>query len=202
MTHPELNFEITGPNGGRKIRRRGFRIGIAIFTVLTFGAIFASAQGGREYQLKAVFLYNFAQFTEWPTDAFATAQSPIVIGVLGNDPFGPILDEVLRGETIGGRPLVAAHYRSVQDIKRCDILFISQSETRRMDEIVNSLKGKPILTVTDAQGPSTDGVIIRFIIENNKLHFRINLEAAKTAHLELSSRLLRLADWPGRRGTP
>src|SRR5947209_667643 len=92
----------------------------------------------REYQLKAAFLYNFTQFTEWPTNAFATSASPIVVGVLGTDPFGEFLDQTVRGEVVHGRPLVVERYRKVEEIKTCHILFISQSETRRLEDILKS----------------------------------------------------------------
>lgn len=152
------------------------------------------AQVSREYQLKAVFLYNFAQFTEWPTNAFADDHAPIVIGILGNDPFGHTLEETVKGETIQGHSLVIEHYHRADEIKTCHILFISQSENRYMDQIMKSLKGRPILTVADTDGRPTADVIIRFTVENNKVHFRINQEAAMQSHLVLSSRLLRVGN--------
>jgi hypothetical protein len=170
------------------------------FLFLAFSGPSAEAQISREYQLKAVFLYNFAQFTDWPHSAFADEKSPIVIGILGADPFGPVLEETIKGETVRGRPLVIEHYRRADDIKTCHIVFISQSELRHTNDIVSSLKGKPILTVADADGPSSTEATIRFVVENNKVHFRINQEAATAANLVLSSKLLRLAEAspPGR----
>jgi hypothetical protein len=164
------------------------------FLVFAFSELSATAQASREYQVKAGFLYNFAQFTQWPTNAFAGAKFPIVIGILGGDPFGEFLDQTIQGETVDGRPLVVRHFRRADEIKTCHILFISRSETRHMDEIVSSLKGKAILTVADADGPSSAGAIIRFLVENNKVHFRVNQEAAAAAGLMLSSKLLRIAD--------
>jgi len=154
----------------------------------------AKAQVSREYQLKAVFLYNFAQFTQWPTNAFAGPSAPIVIGVLGPNPFGPSLEDTVRGETVDGRPLVVEFYRRAEEIKTCHILFIGQSEIRHMDEILKSIKGKPVLTVADVDNSLTARAIIRFVMENNKIHFRINQDAARAANLVLSSRLLRVAD--------
>lgn len=161
---------------------------------LAFGVPDAKGQVSREYELKAVFLYNFVQFTDWPSNAFASADSPIVIGILGPDPFGPALPNTVRGETIHGHPFAIKYYRRADEIKTCDILFISQSETRRVNEIVRSLKGKPILTVADVDAPSSSGAIIRFVIQNNKVHFRVNQEAAAAANITLSSKLLRVAD--------
>src|SRR5262249_22306869 len=96
------------------------------------------AQVSREYQLKAVFLYNFAQFTEWPDGAFADDKAPVVIGVIGTDPFGHALENTIKGETIQNHPFVIEHYRRTDEIKTCHILFISQSENRHMGDIVNS----------------------------------------------------------------
>jgi hypothetical protein len=146
-----------------------------------------------EYPLKAVFLLNFAQFTDWPTNAFDQPDSPLVIGVLGDDPFGPLLDDVVRGETVNGRKFVVERYRRFEDIKTCHILFISQSEIKRLDKIMESLKGKPILTVSEFDGSTYRGVCLRFITENNKIHFQINTEALQAAKLTMSSKILRVA---------
>ena len=147
-----------------------------------------------EYPLKAVFLLNFAQFTDWPTNAFGQPDSPLVIGVLGDDPFGALLDDAVRGETVNGRKFVVERYRRVEDMKACHILFISQSEIKRLDKIVENLKGKPILTVSEIDGSAYRGVCVRFITENNKIHLRINTDALQEAQLTMSSKLLRVAE--------
>ncbi len=144
-----------------------------------------------EYQVKAAFLFNFAKFVEWPPSAFPDMNTPFVIGVLGSDPFGSYLDETVRGERVNSRPLVVQRYREASEIKQCHVLFISRSESHRLDQIVSSLKYRKILTVTDAGG--SGGVIVHFINEGNKIRFRIDVAAAKTADLTISSKLLRLA---------
>jgi hypothetical protein len=169
---------------------------LSAFLFLALSRASAEAQVSREYQLKAVFLYNFAQFTEWPDGAFTDTNTPIVIGILGPDPFGPALMETVKGETVHGHPLTIQHYPRANEIKTCHILFISQSEARHANEIVKSLKGKPILTVADSDGPATSDAIIRFAIENNKVHFRINRESAEASNIVISSKLLRVADAP------
>src|SRR5204863_5659033 len=108
----------------------------------------AKAQS-KEYQIKAVFLFNFAQFVDWPANAFPEAQTPLVIGVLGEDPFGSYLDETVRGEKVNNRPLVVRRYRRVDEIKTCHVLFISRSEANRLEQIFSGLKGRNILTVGD-----------------------------------------------------
>src|SRR5207247_1541681 len=131
--------------------RRFSCIGLVMAALLFSGAWKSSAQTAptKEYQVKAVFLFNFAQFVEWPTNAFPEARTPLVIGVLGDDPFGPFLDATVRGETVNGHPLAIQRYRSVDEIKECHILFISQSESTRLEDILARLKGRNILTVGD-----------------------------------------------------
>ncbi|MFT3752609.1 MAG: YfiR family protein [Paludibacter sp.] len=147
-----------------------------------------------EYQLKAVFLFNFTQFVDWPAQAFTDAASPLVIGVLGDDPFGAYLDEAVRGEAANGRPLVVQRYRSMAEIGNCQLLFISRSESARMAQILAQLKDKPILTISDAEHFNRDGGIIRFATVANKIRLRISLDSARNASLTLSSKLLRPAD--------
>ncbi|MBC8094664.1 MAG: YfiR family protein [Akkermansiaceae bacterium] len=154
----------------------------------------AQTQTSREYQLKAVFLFNFAQFTHWPTNAFTNGESPIVIGVLGIDPFGDVLEETVRDETVNGRKLVIERYRRLEEIQSCHILFISQSETRRLDRILESLRGKPVLTVGDIDPAFGQHLAIRFLPENNRLRIRINIDSVSDAGLTISSKLLRAAE--------
>jgi hypothetical protein len=148
----------------------------------------------QRHQLKAVFLFNFAQFVEWPPQAFPDAQTTLVIGVLGMDPFGAYLDETVRGETVNNRPLVVQRYGRVEDINACHVLFISQSEADRLEQILASLSGRNILTVADSEGFGRRGVMIRLITVENKIRLRINLEAAQAADLKISSKLLRPAE--------
>jgi hypothetical protein len=147
-----------------------------------------------EYQLKAVFLFNFAQFVEWPPQAFADAETPLVIGVLGEDPFGSYLDETVRGEAMKGHPMVVRRYREVEEVEACHILFISQTRAGRMEQILTRLNGQNVLTVSDAPGFARQGGMIEFVTNRNKIRLRMNLEAARVADLTISSKLLRLAD--------
>jgi len=169
---------------------------IVLFVLLFSSGLSLPAQAAppAEYQLKAVFLFNFAQFVEWPTEAFPQKHTPLIIGVLGEDPFGAYLDETVRGEKVNDRPLAVQRYRRVDEIKTCHILFISRSEGDRLEQIVAGLRDRNILTVADAEGFARRGVMIRFVTERNKIRLRINLEAAKAAHLTISSKLLRPAE--------
>jgi hypothetical protein len=148
----------------------------------------------REYQLKAAFVYNFAQFTDWPEDVLADTSQPFVIGVLGTNYFGSALEEVVRGETVRGHKLHVEYYHAVEEIRTCHILFIGQSEDRRLEKILAALKGKPILTVSDIDKSAIRGVMVRFLTENNKLRFRVNVDSLAASHLTMSSKLLRVAE--------
>lgn len=154
----------------------------------------------KEYQVKAAFLFNFAQFVEWPTNAFSTPQTSLVIGLLGEDPFGAVLDEMVRGEMVKGHPLVVQRYRRLEEINACHILFISSSERRQMGEILAKLKDRSLLTVGEWDGFAQQGGMIRFVTEKNKIRFRVNLDATKNANLTISSKLLKAAEivTPGR----
>jgi hypothetical protein len=169
--------------------------GLVVLALLAWAGPEVSAQTtvSREYQVKAVFLFNFAQFVDWPPDAFASPQAPLVIGVLGDDPFDGYLDETVRGEKVNNHPLVIQRYRWVEEIKSCHILFISQSASGRLEEILARLKSRNILTVSDAEDFARRGGMIRFVTENNKIRLRINVDAAKAAELTISSKLLRPA---------
>jgi len=147
-----------------------------------------------EYQLKAVFLFNFTQFVEWPPQAFANANSPLIIGVLGSDPFGAYLDDTVRGETVNGRALLVKRYDSIDEATDCHVLFVSRSEAAHQAEIFRKLKGKSILTVGESEGFISAGGIIRFLTVSNKIRLRIGLDSAQQASLTLSSKLLRPAD--------
>lgn len=148
----------------------------------------------QEYQIKAVFLYNFALFVEWPASSFPDSHAPIVIGILGRDPFGTYLQEAISGEKVNNRSIVIAHYNSVEEIKQCHILFISSSESGRLETHLQGLGDRPILTVSDFEGFAQRGGMIRFKNEKNKIRFRINVEATTAANLTVSSKLLRHAD--------
>jgi hypothetical protein len=150
-----------------------------------------------EYQVKAVFLFNFAHFVEWPATAFRSADAPFVIGVLGTDPLGTNLDEVARGEVVNKHPLVIERYHSAADIGDCQILFIPTTELAHLSEILLALKGRSVLTVTDAKDTAQRGVVIALITQDNRIRLRIDVGAAKAGNLVISSKLLRPAEIVG-----
>ena len=178
------------------IRTQGGRSRVfALMLLLSSGpALPAQSTTPPEYQVKAVYLFNFAQFVDWPAQAFPETQGALVIGILGEDPFGNYLDETVRGEKANGRTLLVQRYRRVGEIKACHVLFIARSESDRLEQIFASLKGRGILTVGDVEDFALRGGMIRFVTEKGKIRMRINLEPVKAAGLTISSKLLRVAE--------
>jgi hypothetical protein len=163
--------------------------------LLLAGALVAAAQEAPplEYELKAAFLYNFVKFVEWPPDAFAGPRSPLTICVYGDDPFGSSLDEAVRGESLGERSLLVQRPAALGELRDCKVLFVSPSERQRMPEVLSEVGGAPVLTVGDTDGFLRAGGIINFVLEENKVRFLINQDAAERSRLRISSKLLRLA---------
>ncbi len=167
---------------------------LAFLFAVTQCAALADTAPSKEYGLKAAFLFNFAGFVEWPARAFAAPDAPLEVAVLGDDPFHGVLEETVRGEKVAGHAFTVRHYHAVAEIQNCHILFISAAEADNIDAVLATLKGRAILTVSDAKDFAARGGMIQFVTENNRIRLRINLEAAKAAQLVLSSKLLRPAE--------
>ena len=163
---------------------------LGMLVLCWLGAAFGATTPA-DYQVKAVFLFNFTQFVNWPRESFADAQAPFVIGVLGHDPFGRALDDAVRGEHVGDRPLVIERYRTRAEVKPCQILFIDRSAAGEAEPVLRALERAGTLTVTDFDVDTSPDVIIRFFTENQRIRLRINMDAARTAGLTISSKLLR-----------
>jgi hypothetical protein len=169
-----------------------FKLATTSFLFL-FLAFAPPAQLHREYNIKAQYLYNFSQFVEWPPQAFTSPGSPFVIGIVGEDPFGSAIDNVVAGEKAKGHPIVVQRYAGANDIKNCNILFINHSDTAVVGEILSALRAKNVLTVSDLPDFATMGGIIRFYKEKSKVKVEINLPASRIADLNISSKLLQVA---------
>ena len=153
----------------------------------------AQSKPPTEYELKAAFLFNFAKFVEWPSSAFATPQSPFLICVLGTDPFGGALDDALLHRSIQGRPTALLRLKRVPDIVGCQILFVPSSESRRLPEITLKLRGQCVLVIGESENFASSGGVIQFSLEDNRIRFLINTDAADRSGLKFSSKLLALA---------
>src|SRR5882672_5482580 len=158
----------------RKTTRSQAGLGFILFAVLlSFGAMVPpQVEISKEYQVKAVFLYNFTQFIEWPPDAFVQPDAPLVIGILGPDPFGKYLDETVQGEKINGHPLVVQRFQTLAEIGHCQILFINTDEKSQWPPIFEYAKAQHVLTVGDVTNFSKQGGMIRFFPEENKIRIR------------------------------
>jgi uncharacterized protein DUF4154 len=170
---------------------------IILMLVMTLGQasnVWAQdSEASSEYLIKAGYIYNFAKLVEWPSNAFAQPDSPIVIGIVGTDPFGPIIDKVLEGKKVNGHPFVIKRLKPTADVKECQILFLSSSLGFHIADTIRLTRGTPVLTISEIPGFADRGGIIRLTLEQNKVRFEVNVEAAKEADLSISSRLLVLA---------
>lgn len=175
-------------------RRNGHKrrqAGLFLTAVLLAAAASEGALG--EYEVKAAFLFNFGKFIEWPKDSFQARDPVFVIGVLGTDPFGGVLDQISQGGIIRGKPVRIRRFNTLRDLNRCHVLFISRSESASLSEIVSTLGRDPVLTVGDSEGFLRSGGAIGLFLAEGKVRFAINLKATERAGLTVSSKLLRLA---------
>jgi hypothetical protein len=131
---------------------------------------------------------------EWPPAAFSNSEAPLVIGILGKNPFGARLKDIVSGEKVNGREVTIQYYDNAQDIGACHILFINLPESNKRAQVLELLKGRNVLTVSDISGFSGEGGMIRLFTRDNKIRFEVNLDASKEAGLTISSKLLRLAE--------
>ncbi len=165
---------------------------VALFGVYGPSPACARLRHGQEYQVKAAFLFNFANFVEWPDEAFANGGKHFVICVIGNDPFKGALD-ALKGKTLKGRTVVVRYCAEAGDARNANILYISSSERGNVNHIVKSLKGSPVLTVGDQEGFCQVGGMINMTKMGSRIGFEIDVSAARRAGLRISSHLLKLA---------
>ena len=174
---------------------RGLVAALAAVAITAFPL--AAAAQSLEWAVKASFLYKFGPFIEWPASAFPAPSSPFVICVFGADPFGDLLDQAARGQTVAGHPVVVRRIESVQGPVDCQVVFVSRSRRQSPAEALRALRGLPVLTVTDAR-QGIDGGIIHFVVQDGRVRFTIDNGLARAGGLVLSSKLLALATTPQR----
>jgi len=151
----------------------------------------AAAEAVLEYEVKAAFLLNFTKFIEWPAGSFADPASPLTICILGRDPFGRALDDVVQGEEVNGHKLAVRRISQIPEPQACQVVFAGNGE-KEIRGILGGL-GRGVLTVGDGEGFIRDGGMIAFVLENRRVRFNINQSAAESAGLKLSSQLLSVA---------
>ena len=159
----------------------------------TLPAARCESSGSSEYDVKAAFLFHFAQFVEWPAGTFKDATSPLTYCTVGDDPFRGALDQGLSGKTIGTRPLRVQHFKLPHEMQSCQVLFVGAGENKLLADTIANVSGRPVLTVGETEHFAADGGVIGFVVEANKIRFEVNLEAAEKANLKISARLLALA---------
>ena len=170
--------------------------GIVVILLLPFlGTLRAAPPSPNEYSLKAVFLYNFCRFIDWPPAAFTSPNEPFVIGIVGPDPFGTLLDEAIAGENYHGRPIRIAHFRNAREIRQCQLLFVSHAVGGQLNAILAAVAGRNILTVGEDDLFLDHGGMIALTAEQNRIRLRINPTALRGTKLSVSSKLLQVADF-------
>lgn len=162
------------------------------FLLTSVESITGQSKATPVYQVKSAFLYNFARFVQWPENSFASAESPFVIGVVGNNHISSFLEEIVRGEKVADHPIIVQSFESLADAKDCHILYISSNELPNRREALSRLQ-RSTLTVSDSPGFLKVGGMVRFYTKENKVRLQINAGLAKTANLQISSKLLNVA---------
>lgn len=152
----------------------------------------AQAREASEYQLKAAFLLNFGRFTEWPRTSPST-ETPMNLCVVGRDPFGADLDQIVANQSIHGRPIKVVRVSNGAAPRNCQIMFVGSLEKAKLVDLLSEVRQTPTLTVSDVPGFTESGGMIQFFIEGQHIRFSINLQAASDAGLKISSKLLKIA---------
>jgi hypothetical protein len=153
----------------------------------------AAAQSSGEYDVKAAYLYNFAKFVEWPPESFPSRDAPFAICLLGHDPFGRALDDIVEGERIQGRSLVVRRLKGWDEAELCHILFVSSSVQEDFDELLGGHTFRRTLAVGDVPSFLTAGGHISFFLEGSSVRFAIHRDNVARTDLKISSKLMRVA---------
>ena len=146
-----------------------------------------------EYQVKAAYLFNFLKFVEWPDDPFADTHGHWVIGIIGDNPFGDELTQIVSGKTVQGHELQVRQFQPGEDLHACHVLFISASEKKHLPSMLAALDGSSVLTVADMDHFIASGGMIQFVMEEKRVRFGIDVGASSRARLKVSAKLLSLA---------
>jgi len=164
---------------------------ISLFSPPTYSQI-TQAYKPSEYEVRAAYMYNFIRFVNWPEEVFSDSLEPIVIGIIGQDPFGKILDAMIEGRTIQSRRIVIKRFQRLEDYYPCHALYIGFKEKRYQVAILKLLEGTPVLTIGDLDGFIRLGGMINFIVASNQVSFEVNLKQVERSRLEVSAKLLKL----------
>ncbi|HLH56906.1 MAG TPA: YfiR family protein [Verrucomicrobiae bacterium] len=147
-----------------------------------------------EPEVKALFLFNFAKYVDWPADSFASASDALTIGIIGHNICTECLQKAVEGKKVSGRSVVVRQIEKPEEILACQLVFVSDSEKRHLEDIFNQLHSRPVLVVGDSEKFARQGGVIGFVKKDGKVRLEVNLNAARKARLEISSKLLAVAD--------
>jgi YfiR/HmsC-like len=179
--------------------------GVALLLILSAALGLNAQTPATEYEVKAAYLLNFGKFIQWPSTAATPVADKFSICVLGDDPFGQVLDSTVRDEKISGKPVSARRIARSQDATGCQVLFISRSQEKQVRRLLPALNKAGILTVSDMPGFLDHEGMIQFTLVGNRVRFEVNLDSVQSGGLTLSSELLKVASFvksKGRGGQP
>jgi len=145
-----------------------------------------------EHEVKASFVYTVAKFVEWPAAAFVDASSPLVFGILGEDPIEELLQHITTGKSVGGHPVLVIHLTEGDEPVGCHVLYVGRSEAAHVDEVIARLRNSSVLTVGEFDRFAQRGGVLRLRLEDNMVRFEVNVDAAERARLQISSKILKL----------
>ncbi len=196
MKTPNYIFRTVGGPPAKPRFRRAILIPLllALLGLAGFTAPAVRADPGisKEYEIKAVFLLNFIQFTDWPESAFASSNAPLRIGVLGDDAFAATVEKAVRGEAVRGHKIAVMQAKKTEELKDCQAVFVGKSERPRNVQILAAYKNLPVLTVGESEDFATQGGIFNFFVKNSKVHFEVNAGEARRKGLRINAQLFNL----------
>lgn len=165
---------------------------IAMIFLIPF-KLSAQSPSASEYQLKAAFIYNFTRFVDWPAPASSRTNAPFVISVLNEDRLADKIVELVKGEQLNGRPIVVRRLDNRSEIANCNILYVSVRDASDIKNQLSTINRRGILTVSDNPNFARWGGLVRFFKEDNKLRMQINIDEARAARFNMSSKLLSIS---------
>jgi hypothetical protein len=172
---------------------RALAVCLCSLFLLGAAAFSAQAQASKEYQLKAAFVYNFTKFVEWPTNRLSDDHAPIVIGVFANSRYARELEEAVKNRKVNGRKIVVNEIHSIEQARGVQMLVFDGAPEAQMKEALQALKDSPVLSIGESEAFAESNGILNFVREGDKLHFEINLDAARRSGLKISAQFLKLA---------
>jgi hypothetical protein len=172
------------------------RSGLILLTACAFlfgEPLGAQSQVLTEYEIKAGFLFNFTKFVEWPAGTFVNSSAPIILGIVGENPFGNLLTEAATGKAVNGRAVLVRQFKEGQDLRSCQVLFVALTDKKHIVQTLGKLKGSSVLTVGEGSGFTQSGGMIAFLVEGNKVRLEIDLRPASEAQLKISAKVIAVA---------